>query len=444
MPVSSDDRIEELRADGVELVAGSVTDLAGVTRAKYVPLRRLGDFQRSGMGVSPSWSVFCVDSGIAFTPTIGVVGDLRIRIDPADVRVVDDGVAWAPGNLDRPARRARRRCACARSWRPPNGPPRTAGLTARSARNSSARCSPSTAARPPTEPWSPYGIRTSLDRSAFLVDLAASAERAGLQHRTDPHRVRPRPARGLAGAGHPRRHGRRRDPRADRDRPGRRQARAADLVLAGAVRGRRGQRRTPAPVAGRRARARCSPAATAPTASALQADPPSPGSSIPCRICLACMPVRCCRRCASSRATGQARRRAGVWRTAKRRCGSSRPPREVRTAPTPNSNSSTRAPTRTSPPRRSSAARCAASTAGSSCPAEIPEDPAELGRDATAAAHRASAPRSTPSRAPRPRPSCSPPRSSKRLVAVRRYEMTTFGGLSPAETTQALRLAWSC
>ena len=100
MPVSSDDRIEELRAHGVELVAGSVTDLAGVTRAKYVPLRRLGDFQRSGMGVSPSWSVFCVDSGIAFTPTIGVAGDLRIRIDPADVRLIDDGVAWAPGNLD--------------------------------------------------------------------------------------------------------------------------------------------------------------------------------------------------------------------------------------------------------------------------------------------------------------------------------------------------------
>jgi Aminotransferase class-III len=58
-------RTAELRADGVELVAGSVTDLAGVTRAKYVPLRRLEAFQRAGMGVSPSWSVFCVDSGIA-------------------------------------------------------------------------------------------------------------------------------------------------------------------------------------------------------------------------------------------------------------------------------------------------------------------------------------------------------------------------------------------
>src|SRR3954451_13432918 len=97
MPLSTD--VEELRAGGVALVAGSVTDLAGVTRAKYVPLRRLAAFQRAGMGVSPSWSVFCVDSGIAFTPSIGVVGDLRIRIDPADLRQVDDGVAWAPGDL---------------------------------------------------------------------------------------------------------------------------------------------------------------------------------------------------------------------------------------------------------------------------------------------------------------------------------------------------------
>jgi glutamine synthetase len=30
------------------------------------------------------------------------------------------------------------------------------------------------------------------------------------------------------------------------------------------------------------------------------------------------------------------------------------------------------------------------------------------------------------------------------LVAVRRHEMDTFGELSPAQTTKALRLAWSC
>jgi glutamine synthetase len=179
MPVSSDDRIEELRADGVELVAGSVTDLAGVTRAKYVPLRRLGDFQRSGMGVSPSWSVFCVDSGIAFTPTIGVAGDLRIRIDPANVRVVDAGVAWAPGNLDdqhghpsplcvRSILAATERAAADRGLSAKLGAELECTVVALDG-------SPAT-----TAPWSPYGIRTSLERSAFLVDLATSAERAGL------------------------------------------------------------------------------------------------------------------------------------------------------------------------------------------------------------------------------------------------------------------------
>src|SRR3954451_6353137 len=113
MPVPSDGRdvdedaelarrIAELRAAGVELVAGTVTDLAGVTRAKYVPLRRLAAFQHAGMGVSPSWSVFCVDSGIAFTPDIGVVGDLRIRIDPVNLRQVDDGGAWGARGLQHP------------------------------------------------------------------------------------------------------------------------------------------------------------------------------------------------------------------------------------------------------------------------------------------------------------------------------------------------------
>ena len=187
-------RIEELRAEGVELVAGSVTDLAGVTRAKYVPLRRLGDFQRSGMGVSPSWSVFCVDSGIAFTPNIGVDGDLRIRIDPADVRLIDDGVAWAPGNLDRPAGPARRRCARARFWRAPNRAPTERGLTA--LLGAELECTMLAAdggprvrriRGRPTASAPRWTVRRSSSTSP------GAAERAGLSHRTDPHRVRPRP-----------------------------------------------------------------------------------------------------------------------------------------------------------------------------------------------------------------------------------------------------------
>lgn len=179
MPVSSDDCIAELRAAGVELVAGSLTDLAGVTRAKYVPLRRLEDFRRSGMGVSPSWSVFCVDSGIAFTPTIGVAGDLRIRIDPAQTRIIDAGIAWAPGNLTDQA--GGPAPLCLRSLLADTERAATQrGLTVLVGAELECTMLATDGTAASTEPWSPYGIRTSLDRSAFLVDLAATAERAGL------------------------------------------------------------------------------------------------------------------------------------------------------------------------------------------------------------------------------------------------------------------------
>jgi glutamine synthetase len=171
--------VEELRADGVTLIAGSITDLAGVTRAKYVPLRRLEAFQRSGMGVSPSWSVFCADSGIAFTPNIGVDGDLRIRIDPADLRVIDDGIAWAPGDLtDQQGGAA---SLCTRSLlKNIESVLAAKGLTALVGAELECTMLSPDAGHASPDPWSPYGIRTSLDRSAFLVDLTVAAERAGL------------------------------------------------------------------------------------------------------------------------------------------------------------------------------------------------------------------------------------------------------------------------
>jgi glutamine synthetase len=92
-------RQEDLRAAGVEIVMGSVIDFAGVARGKTVPLQRLASFVTAGMGASPSWNVFCIDDTIAFTEKIGVVGDLRLRIDPAALCVVAPGVAWAPGDF---------------------------------------------------------------------------------------------------------------------------------------------------------------------------------------------------------------------------------------------------------------------------------------------------------------------------------------------------------
>ncbi len=145
-------------------MAGSLTDLAGVTRAKYVPLQRLSTFEKSGMGVSPSWSVFCVDSGIAFTPDIGVVGDLRIRIDPADMRVIDNGVAWAPADLyDQHGNPAP---LCTRSLLA--GIERGAtdrGLNVLAGAELEFTLLSADGDHASAGPWSPYGMRTSLDRS---------------------------------------------------------------------------------------------------------------------------------------------------------------------------------------------------------------------------------------------------------------------------------------
>ncbi|MFC6356844.1 glutamine synthetase [Luethyella okanaganae] len=170
----------ELAGSGVELVLGTIVDLAGVTRAKGAPTRRLGAFHRSGMGASPSWNVFCVDDGIAFTPSIGVVGDLRLRIDPAAVRRIGDGLAWGPAEFY--SQDGVPSPGCARG--------RLAAVAADAGRLG---LSPlmgteleftlvdpdgSMASR---IPWSPYGLRPTVERGRFLADLARSLEDAGVE-----------------------------------------------------------------------------------------------------------------------------------------------------------------------------------------------------------------------------------------------------------------------
>ncbi|KUH75078.1 glutamine synthetase [Mycolicibacterium novocastrense] len=92
--------IAQLESDGVATLIGTVVNGAGLTLAKTVPLRRMGTFADPGLGASPVWHVFAIDqSGIVFGNDIGVVGDQRIRIDLAALRILGDGLAWAPGNF---------------------------------------------------------------------------------------------------------------------------------------------------------------------------------------------------------------------------------------------------------------------------------------------------------------------------------------------------------
>jgi glutamine synthetase len=90
--------IAQLEADGVATLIGTVVNPAGLTHAKTVPLRRMGAFADPGLGASPVWHAFGIDQvGVVFGDALGVVGDQRIRIDLGALRILGDGLAWAPG-----------------------------------------------------------------------------------------------------------------------------------------------------------------------------------------------------------------------------------------------------------------------------------------------------------------------------------------------------------
>lgn len=439
--MSIDDRITDLRAKGVELVAGSVTDPAGVTRAKYVPLRRLGDFQRSGMGVSPSWSVFCVDSGIAFTPTIGVAGDLRIRIDPATARVVDDGIAWAPGNLTDQAGDPAPLCVrslLARTERAAAD----RGLTALVGAELECTMIAPDGGPASTGPWSPYGIRTSLEHSAFLVDLATTADRAGLsieqihtEYGHDQLEVSLAPTTAVAAA----------------------DAVILTRIVLGRAAARHGLRISFAPVpfegaAGNGAHLHLSLAdADGPLFSGGDGPygiRPAGGSAIAGVV--DALPDLLGVYAGS--ALSALRLKPGNWAGAVACWGLENREAAVRfIAATPGSPHGANAELKLVDPS-ANPYLAAAAFLGSALrgvdrkldlPAEIPENPAQ---SATAPAPLDTDQRSAVDALERSEVAAEllTPEMIEAVVAVRRHELATYGGRPAAETTQALRLAWSC
>lgn len=103
LPTVDDDLIDASRSTlsdhGVRLLAGTMVNTAGITLAKNVAPDRVGTFASSGLGASPTWNVFCIDGGIAFTPDLGVVGDMRLRLDLDALVPLRDGLGWAPTEL---------------------------------------------------------------------------------------------------------------------------------------------------------------------------------------------------------------------------------------------------------------------------------------------------------------------------------------------------------
>ncbi|MDT4950177.1 MAG: glutamine synthetase [Pseudonocardiales bacterium] len=91
--------VDTLSGAGARLLVGSVIDMAGVARAKSVPIERAATFHRAGMGASPTWNVFCIDNAVAVTDRVTVVGDMRLRADLEAARPLGAGYVWAPAEM---------------------------------------------------------------------------------------------------------------------------------------------------------------------------------------------------------------------------------------------------------------------------------------------------------------------------------------------------------
>lgn len=169
----------ELEAAGVRTVIGTVVNASGITLAKSVPLARLKIFHESGMGAAPVWHVFTIDGGIAFTDSITTVGDMRLKIDIAGLRVLPGGRAWAPARLFEQDGAASPACArgCLADI---EGSLVEAGYQALVGHELEFFLVAPDGSALETAPWVPYGAMGLLDRSEFLDDLLSALNQAGL------------------------------------------------------------------------------------------------------------------------------------------------------------------------------------------------------------------------------------------------------------------------
>lgn len=173
-----DELTQRLTGEGVTLLVGTALDFAGVTRAKGVPLRRLGTFHKAGMGASPSWLVMCVDNHIALTSAIGVEGDLRLRLDASKVRRIDAGLAWGPTGYYNQDGTASEHCPRGRLAHTVAAA-QEQGLSVVMGTEIEFTVSPVSGERIP-DSWICFGMRPLVRHQEFVIDLTDTLEAAGV------------------------------------------------------------------------------------------------------------------------------------------------------------------------------------------------------------------------------------------------------------------------
>lgn len=172
--------IAQLEADGIDTVIGTVVNPAGLTHAKTVPIQRTSAFANPGLGASPVWHGFAIDrAGIAFTEGISVVGDERVRIDLEGLRVLGDGLAWAPGAFFDQDGQPVPSCARGTLARIESRLA-DAGLRALVGHEIEFLLVDPDGNRLPGNLWAQYGLAGVLEHEGFVRDVTAAARAAGV------------------------------------------------------------------------------------------------------------------------------------------------------------------------------------------------------------------------------------------------------------------------
>jgi glutamine synthetase len=170
--------IAQLEAEGVDTVIGTAVNPAGLTQAKTVPIRGTNTFADPGLGASPSWHAFVIDqTGIA--DVVGVVGDQRFRIDLSALRIIGDGLAWAPAAFFE--QDGASVPACSRgTLRRTEAALAEAGIEAAIGHEIEFLLVDPDGRRLPSAVWTQYGLVGVLDHEAFVRDVYAAATTAGV------------------------------------------------------------------------------------------------------------------------------------------------------------------------------------------------------------------------------------------------------------------------
>ena len=172
--------IAQLEAEGVDTVLGTAVNPAGLTQAKTVPIRRTDTFADPGLGASPSWHAFAIDqTGIAFTDEVGVVGDQRLRIDLSALRIVGDGLAWAPAAFFEQDGTPVPACSRGTLGRI-EAALKDAGIEAAIGHEIEFLLVDPDGGRLPAALWAQYGLAGVLEHEAFVRDVNAAAASAGV------------------------------------------------------------------------------------------------------------------------------------------------------------------------------------------------------------------------------------------------------------------------